>query len=101
MHRRHSLTDYNAVLQIPKWPLWGPKTANRVWKGVYPWVLGRSCTLSMNDFFYLSTPFIRKVDNRRKIQIDCNCGIGQSGISKSLAEYAQHCVLRQSTIVFA
>ena len=28
--------------QNPKWLLGGPKMADRVWKGVYPWVLGHS-----------------------------------------------------------
>ena len=34
-------------LQNPKWPPVGPKMANGVWKGVYPWVFGRSKQLSL------------------------------------------------------
>ena len=40
--------------------------ADGVWKGVYPWVLGRSRQLSLNKFFDLSTPSMRKVDNGEK-----------------------------------
>ena len=34
--------------------------AEGVWKGVYPWVFGRSKQLSLNKFFDLSTPSMRK-----------------------------------------
>ena len=30
-------------LQNPIWPPEGPKMADRVWKGVYPYVFGPSC----------------------------------------------------------
>ena len=38
----------------------GPKMADGVWKSVHPQVFGRSCQLSQNKFFDLSTPFMRK-----------------------------------------
>ena len=44
----------------PKWHLEGPKMAERVWKGVYPLVLGHSCQLLQNKFFDPSTPFFEK-----------------------------------------
>merc|ERR1712117_809713 len=47
----------------PKWPPGGPKMADGVWKGVYPYVLGRSRQLSLNKFFDPSTPSMRKVDD--------------------------------------
>ena len=34
--------------------------ADRVWKGLYPLVIGRSHQFSQNKFFDLSTPFMRK-----------------------------------------
>ena len=34
--------------------------AEGVWKGVYPWVFGRSKQLSLNKFFDPSTPSMRK-----------------------------------------
>ena len=37
--------------------------ADGVWKGIYPWVLGRSRQLSLNKFFDTSTPSMRKVDD--------------------------------------
>ena len=40
--------------------------ADGVWKGVYPWVLGRSRQLSLNKFFDPSTPSMRKVDDGEK-----------------------------------
>ena len=43
-----------------KWPLLGPKMADGVWKGVYPYVLARSKQLSLNKFFDPSTPSMRK-----------------------------------------
>merc|ERR1711954_388923 len=45
-------------LQNPKWPPGGPKMADGVWKGVY--VFGHSKQLSLNKFFDLSTPSMRK-----------------------------------------
>merc|ERR1711954_502032 len=50
-------------LSNPKWPPGGPKMAEGVWKGVYPLVLGHSKQLSLNKFFDLSTPSMRKVDD--------------------------------------
>ena len=46
--------------QNSKWPPGGPKMANRVWKGVQLQVIGRSRQLSLNKFFDLSTPSMRK-----------------------------------------
>ena len=46
-----------------KWHLEGPKMAERVWKGVYPLVLGHSCQLLQNKFFDPSPPSIRKGRN--------------------------------------
>ena len=43
-----------------KWPPGGPKMADGVWKGVYPYVFGHSKQLMLNKFFDLSTPYIRK-----------------------------------------
>ena len=37
--------------------------ANKVWKGVNPWVFGRSRQLSLNKFFDQSTPSMRKGRN--------------------------------------
>ena len=34
--------------------------ADRVWKGVYPKIFGRSSQLSLNKFFDPSTPSMRK-----------------------------------------
>ena len=34
--------------------------ADKVWKGVNPWVFGRSRQLSLNKFYDLSTPSMRK-----------------------------------------
>ena len=34
--------------------------AEGVWKGVYPWVFGRSRQLLLNKFFDLSPPFMKK-----------------------------------------
>ena len=50
-------------LQNPIWLPGGPKMVNRVWKGVYPWVFGRSKQLLLNKFFDPSTPSMRKVDD--------------------------------------
>ena len=68
-HRGQPLTDYNAAppallhhLQYPKWPLGGPKIADRVQKGVYFQVFGRSCRLFQNKSLYPSPPCMRKVD---------------------------------------
>ena len=36
--------------------------ADGVWKGVHPYVFGRSRQLSLNKFFDRSTPSMRKVD---------------------------------------
>ena len=47
-------------LQNPKWPPVGPKMADGVWKGIYPWVFGHSKQLSQNKFFDQSTPSMRK-----------------------------------------
>ena len=46
--------------QNMKWPLGALKMANRVWKGAYPLVFGRSGQLSQNKFFDPSTPSVRK-----------------------------------------
>ena len=40
--------------------------ADSVWKGVYPWVLGRSCQLLLNKFFDPSIPSMRKVDDGKR-----------------------------------
>ena len=53
-------------LQNPKWPPVGPKMADRVWKGVYPQVFGRSKQLSLNKFSDPSTPSMRKVGKGEK-----------------------------------
>ena len=50
----------------PKWPPGGPKMANGVWKGVFPWVFGCTKQLSLNKFFDPSTPSMRKVDDGEK-----------------------------------
>ena len=44
----------------------GPKMADGVWKGVYPWVFVRFHQLSLNKFLDPSTPSMRKVDEREK-----------------------------------
>ena len=49
-------------LQLPKWPLGGPKMTKGVWKGVCSSVFGRSRQLLLNKFFDPSTPSMRKVD---------------------------------------
>ena len=48
------------VFKNPKWPPGGPKTADGVWKGVYPKVLGHSKQPSQNKFFDPSPPSMRK-----------------------------------------
>jgi len=53
-------------LQNPKWPPAGPKMADGVWKGVHPSALGHSKQLSLNRFFDLRTPSMRKVDDGEK-----------------------------------
>ena len=40
--------------------------ADKVWKGVYPSVFGRSRQLSLNKFFYPSAPSMRTVDDGEK-----------------------------------
>ena len=40
--------------------------ADGVWKGVHPYVFGRSKQLSLNKFFDPSTPSMRKVDDGEK-----------------------------------
>ena len=55
-----SLTATPHRLQNPKWPLGGPKMANRVCKGVYPYIFGRSCKFLLNKIFDQSTPSMRK-----------------------------------------
>ena len=47
-------------LKNPKWPSGGPKMADGVWKGVYPYIFGHSKQLSQNKFFDPSTPSMRK-----------------------------------------
>ena len=37
-----------------------------VWKGVYPWILGRSRQHSLNKILDPSTPSMRKVDDGEK-----------------------------------
>ena len=37
--------------QNPKWSLWGPKMADKVWNRVYPQVCGNSRQLLQNKFF--------------------------------------------------
>ena len=44
---------------MPLPPL-GPKMANGVWKGVYPYIFGRSKQHLLNKFFDPSTPSMRK-----------------------------------------
>ena len=51
-------------LQNPKWPPWGPKIADGVWKGVYSEVFGRSKQLLLNKFFDPSPPSMRKGRDR-------------------------------------
>ena len=53
-------------LQHPKWPPGGPKMVDGVWKGVSPWVFGRSKQLLLNKFFDPITPSMRKVDDGEK-----------------------------------
>ena len=55
-------------LQNQKWPPGGSKMADRVLKGVYPQVLGRSKQLLQNKFFDPSTPSIRKGRNGEKTE---------------------------------
>ena len=50
----------------PKWPLGGPKMADRVWKGAYPLIFGHSRQLSLNMFVDPSAPSLRKVDDGEK-----------------------------------
>ena len=40
--------------------------ADKVWKGVYPYVLGHSRQLSLSKFFYPSAPSLKKVDDGEK-----------------------------------
>ena len=40
--------------------------ADRAWKGIQPLLFERFCQLSLNKFFDMSTPFMRKVDNEEK-----------------------------------
>merc|ERR1711942_374612 len=47
-------------LQNPKWPPGGPKMADRVWKGVYPWVFGHSPQLLQKKFFDPRSRSMRK-----------------------------------------
>ena len=56
----------NQNLKNPKWPPGGPKMANGVWIGVYPYLLGHTRQLSLNNFFYLSAPSMRKVDDGKR-----------------------------------
>ena len=44
----------------------GPKMADGVWEGVYPYIFGHSKQLSINKFFDQSTPSMRKVDDGEK-----------------------------------
>ena len=52
--------------QNQKWRPGGPKMADGVWKGVYPYIFGRSKQLSQNKFFDPSTPSMRKGDSGEK-----------------------------------
>ena len=49
----------------PKWPPGGPKMADGVWKGVYPWGFGHSKQLSLNKFFDLTTTSLLVGDHPR------------------------------------
>ena len=40
--------------------------ADRVWKGVLPWAIGHSEQLSLNRFFDLRIPSMRKGDDGEK-----------------------------------
>ena len=44
----------------------GAQNGQRVWKGVYSLVLGRSGQLSQNKFFDLIAPSMRKVDDGKR-----------------------------------
>ena len=55
-------------LQHPKWPPGSPKMADGAWKGVYPYVFGRSKQLSLNKFFDPSTPSMRKGRDGEKME---------------------------------
>ena len=59
-----ALAHYLQYMQNTKWLLGGPKIPDRVWKGVHLKVLGRSCQLLLNTFFDVSTPSMRKVDDK-------------------------------------
>ena len=59
--RGHSLTTCNAAPPVKsKMAGRGPKIAGGIWKGVYLQVFGCSEQLSLNKFFYPSTPSMRK-----------------------------------------
>ena len=62
----HSPSATPHHLPNPKWPPGGPKTADGVWKGVYPKIFGRSRQLSLNKFFDPSAPSMRNVDDGKK-----------------------------------
>ena len=53
-------------LQYSIWLLGGPEMTDGVWKGVYPWVFGRSQQLSQNKFFDPSTPSMRKKSRQKR-----------------------------------
>ena len=53
LQRRTACKIQNGRQGAPKWP-------PGVWKGVYPWVFGRSKQLSQNKFFDPYTPSMRK-----------------------------------------
>ena len=74
-------------LQNPKWPPAGPKMANGVWKGVYPWVFGHSKQLSQNKFFDPSTPSVRKGHNGEKKKIASRTTVAKG--NKFLASYCK------------
>ena len=58
-----TISNKDKNFKNPKWPPGGPKMANGVLKGVYPQVLGHFRQLSLNKFFDLRAPSMRKVDD--------------------------------------
>ena len=66
--------------------------AEGVWKGVYPWVFGRSKQLSLNKFFDPTTPSMRK---------GCNGGMGKKRKKKQGEKNKKRLMKIMATISFA
>ena len=62
----HSPPAMPHCLQNPKWPLGGPKMADRIWKGVYTWFLGAPINFRQTRFWSEPSFYEKRLRWRRR-----------------------------------